>query len=156
MFIDETWASTNMARKRGRCRRGRRLRAAIPHGHYKTVTLVAGLRLCGLVAQKAFDRPINAASFEEWVEKCLVPTLGQIAREPIPSLAIRAPVSVRPHPKSSLKIKDDPVNHSFLNGMLPFETGSEPSNLSRRPFVNRARSDAGRSPAASASCGSIA
>ena len=77
MFIDETWASTNMARKRGRCRRGRRLRAAIPHGHYKTVTLVAGLRLCGLVAQKAFDRPINAASFEEWVEKCLVPTLSK-------------------------------------------------------------------------------
>ena len=58
VFIDETWASTNMARMRGRCRRGRRLRAAVPHGHYKTVTLVAGLRLCGLVAQKAFDRPV--------------------------------------------------------------------------------------------------
>ena len=42
----------DMARKRGRCRRGQRLRAAIPHGHYKTVTLVAGLRLCGLVAQR--------------------------------------------------------------------------------------------------------
>src|SRR5271166_2183903 len=42
-----------------------------------TVTLVAGLRLRGLVAQKAFDRPINAASFEEWVEKCLVPTLSK-------------------------------------------------------------------------------
>jgi hypothetical protein len=77
VFIDETGASTNMARKHGRCRRGRRLRAAVPHGHYKTVTLVAGLRLCGLVAQKAFDRPINAASFEEWVEKCLVPTLSK-------------------------------------------------------------------------------
>jgi len=77
VFIDETWASTNMARKRGRCRRGRRLRAAVPHGHYKTVTLVAGLRLRGLVAQKAFDRPINAASFEEWVEECLVPTLSK-------------------------------------------------------------------------------
>ena len=77
MFIDETWASTNMARKSGRCRRGRRLRAAIPHGHYKTVTLVAGLRLSGLVGQKAFDRPINAASFEEWVETCLAPTLSK-------------------------------------------------------------------------------
>ena len=77
MFIDETGASTNLARKGGRCRRGRRLRAAIPHGHYKTVTLVAGLRLRGLVAQKAFDRPINAAAFEEWVEKCLVPTLSK-------------------------------------------------------------------------------
>ena len=76
VFIDETGASTNMARKGGRCRRGRRLRVGIPHGHYKTVTLVAGLRLSGLVAQRAFDRPINAASFEQWVEKCLVPTLS--------------------------------------------------------------------------------
>jgi transposase len=76
VFIDETWASTNMARKGGRCRRGQRLRAAIPHGHYKTITLVAGLRLSGLVAQKTFDRPINAASFEEWVEKYLVPSLS--------------------------------------------------------------------------------
>ena len=53
------------------------MRAAVPHGHYKTVTLVGGLRLSGLVAQKAFDRPINAALFEDWVEKCLVPTLSQ-------------------------------------------------------------------------------
>ena len=77
VFIDETGASTNLSRKSGRGRRGRRLRAAVPHGHYKTVTLVAGLRLRGLVAQKAFDRPINAASFEDWVEQCLVPTLSQ-------------------------------------------------------------------------------
>jgi len=76
VFIDETGATTNMARKWGRCRRGRRLRVGIPHGHYKTVTLVAGLRLSGLVAQKAFDRPMNAATFEEWVEKCLVPKLS--------------------------------------------------------------------------------
>ncbi len=77
VFIDETGASTNLARKGGRCRRGRRLRVGIPHGHYKTVTLVVGLRLSGLVAQKAFDRPMNAAIFEEWVEKCLVPTLSK-------------------------------------------------------------------------------
>ena len=77
VFIDETGASTNLARKGGRCRRGRRLRVGVPHGHYKTVTLVAGLRLSGLVAQKAFDRPMNAAIFEEWVEKCLVPTLSK-------------------------------------------------------------------------------
>src|SRR5271169_4906851 len=70
-------ASTNLARKGGRCRRGRRLRVGIPHGHYKTITLVAGLRLSGLVAQEAYDRPMNAATFEEWVEKCLVPTLSQ-------------------------------------------------------------------------------
>ena len=52
------------------------MRAAVPHGHYKTVTLVAGLRLSGLAAAKVFDGPINAALFEDWVEKCLVPTLS--------------------------------------------------------------------------------
>ncbi len=77
MFIDETGASTNLARKCGRRRRGLRLRVGTPHGHYKTVTLVAGLRLSGLVAQKAFDTPMNAALFEEWIEKCLVPTLSK-------------------------------------------------------------------------------
>ncbi|MBV8422569.1 MAG: IS630 family transposase [Hyphomicrobiales bacterium] len=76
VFIDETGASTNLARKSGRCRRGRRLRAAIPHSHYKTVTLVAGLRLRGLTAARTFDGPINAALFEDWVETCLVPTLS--------------------------------------------------------------------------------
>jgi transposase len=75
IFIDETAASTNMARKGGRCRRGRRLRMGVPHGHYKTVTLVAGLRLGGVTAPKVYDRPINAALFEEWVKECLAPTL---------------------------------------------------------------------------------
>jgi hypothetical protein len=42
------------------------------HGHYKTVTLVAGLRLRGLTAPKVYDRPLTAALFEEWVEKCLL------------------------------------------------------------------------------------
>src|SRR5690242_15058630 len=36
VFIDETWATTNMTRLRGRCQRGERLVAAVPHGHWKT------------------------------------------------------------------------------------------------------------------------
>ena len=44
VFIDETWASTNMARTHGRAPRGERLRMAVPHGHWKTTTLVAGAR----------------------------------------------------------------------------------------------------------------
>ena len=47
MFIDETWASTNMARRYGQAPRGQRLRAGVPHGHWKTTTFVAGLRLAG-------------------------------------------------------------------------------------------------------------
>jgi len=65
-----------MARKRGRCRRGRRLRVGVPHGHYKTITLVAALRMNGLAASQVYDRPINAELFEEWVEECLIPVLS--------------------------------------------------------------------------------
>ena len=73
MFIDETWASTNMARRYGRARRGRRLRAGVPHGRWKTTTFVAGLRLTGVVAPFVLDGPINRAAFETYVEQVLVP-----------------------------------------------------------------------------------
>jgi hypothetical protein len=49
VFIDETATSTNMARLRGRCPRGERLVASVPHGHWKTITFVAGLRHDGLL-----------------------------------------------------------------------------------------------------------
>jgi hypothetical protein len=75
VFIDETWASTNMARRYGRAPKGERLRAAVPHGHWKTTTFVAGLRLDGLVAPFVFDGPINALTFEAYVEQFLVPEL---------------------------------------------------------------------------------
>src|SRR5271167_2896333 len=75
VFIDETWASTNMSRRYGRAPRGERLRAAIPHGYWKTTTFVAGLRLGGVVAPLVFDGPINAQVFEAWDEQFLVPTL---------------------------------------------------------------------------------
>lgn len=64
-----------MARRRGRCRRGEGLRAAIPHGHYKTLTLVSGLRLSGLVAARALEGPMNAERFEAWLRDDLGPTL---------------------------------------------------------------------------------
>lgn len=76
IFIDETGATTNMARRYGRCKRGKRLRAAIPHGHYKTLTFVSGLRLNGLVAPKALDGPMNADRFEAWLRDDLGPTLN--------------------------------------------------------------------------------
>ena len=75
VFIDETWASTNMARRYGRAPRGRRLRAGVPHGRWKTITFVAGLRTSGVVAPFVLDGPINRAAFEAYVEKVLVPAL---------------------------------------------------------------------------------
>ena len=64
-----------MARRYGRAPKGKRLRAAIPYGHWKTTTFVAGLRLEGLVAPFVFDGPINAVTFEAYVEQFLVPEL---------------------------------------------------------------------------------
>jgi len=75
VFIDETWASTNMARRYGRAPRGRRLRGGVPHGRWKTMTFVAGLRTSGIVAPFVLDGPINRSAFETYVEQVLVPEL---------------------------------------------------------------------------------
>lgn len=64
-----------MARSHGRAPRGQRLRAGIPHGHWKTTTFVAGLRLTGMVAPMVLDGPINRIAFEAYVEQVLVPEL---------------------------------------------------------------------------------
>ena len=64
-----------MARLRGRAPRGERLRAGIPHGHWKTTTVVAGLRLSGLVAPMVLDGPINRDAFTAYVKQVLVPEL---------------------------------------------------------------------------------
>jgi len=77
VFIDETWTATNMTRSHGRCARGERLRMGFPHGHRKTTTLVAGLRMSGMVAPMVLDGPINGQWFEAYVAQILVPELKQ-------------------------------------------------------------------------------
>ena len=64
-----------MARLRGRAPRGERCRAAIPHGHWKTTTFVAGLRLTGMIAPMVLDGPMNGPAFLAYVEQVLAPTL---------------------------------------------------------------------------------
>lgn len=73
MFIHETWASTSMARRHGHCRRGERLRSGVPHGYWKTTTLVAGLRRTGMVTRMVHDGPINLDAFVAYVRQMLVP-----------------------------------------------------------------------------------
>jgi len=75
IFIDETGTSTNLARLRGRCRRGARLIGKVPHGHWKITTFVAGLRSNAITAPFVIDRPMNSAIFKTYLEQCLVPTL---------------------------------------------------------------------------------
>ena len=76
VFVDETGASTKMARLRGRAPRGARCRAAIPHGHWKTTTLVAALRLEGMTAPMVIDGAMNGEAFRAWVRQMLAPSLA--------------------------------------------------------------------------------
>jgi transposase len=75
VFIDETWAKTNMIRSHGWNRRGQPLNAKAPHGHWQTMTFIAALRCDRITAPCVFDGPINGASFLAYVEQLLVPTL---------------------------------------------------------------------------------
>jgi transposase len=75
VFIDETATTTNMVRLRGRCARGMRLIGYAPHGHWKTITFVAGLRHDRMVAPFVLEGPMNGSTFVEYVKQCLVPTL---------------------------------------------------------------------------------
>jgi hypothetical protein len=75
VFIDETWIKTNMAPLRGWCRRGQRLKTRVPHGHWKTLTFLAALRVGQVTAPCVFDGPINGECFLSYVEQVLVPSL---------------------------------------------------------------------------------
>jgi transposase len=76
VFVDESFASTNMARVYGRAPRGRRLRAPIPHGTWTKTTIVAGLRLSGVTAAQLLDGSITGEAFLAYVREVLVPTLS--------------------------------------------------------------------------------
>lgn len=76
VFVDETWAKTNMAPLRGWAPVGQRLHAKVPYGHWKTMTFIAALRCDRIDAPFVFDQPVNGVSFTAWVEEQLAPTLG--------------------------------------------------------------------------------
>jgi transposase len=75
VFIDETWAKTNMTPRRGWCAVGQRLMAKVPFGRWKTSTFLAALRVDAITAPCVVDGPINGETFLAYVEQILVPTL---------------------------------------------------------------------------------
>ena len=77
VFVDETFINTKMTRLRGRSRKGERLRASAPFGHWKTHTFIAGLRCHELSAPWVIDGPITRSAFEAYVETQLAPTLAK-------------------------------------------------------------------------------
>jgi transposase len=95
VFIDETGASTKMARLYGRARRGERCRAAIPHGHWKTTTFVGALRRSGMTAPMVLDGAMHGAAFLAYVEQVLVPTLRSGDIVIMDNLPAHKPLAVR-------------------------------------------------------------
>ena len=75
VFLDETGLNTKMTRLYGRAPRGERLVAAVPHGHWRTTTFIAGLRQSGVIAPLVLDGPMTGAAFRAYVEQALVPAL---------------------------------------------------------------------------------
>jgi len=75
VIIDETGATTKLARLHGRAPRGHRLRIGLPHGHWKTKTFIGGLRLSGMTAPMVLDGPMTGAWFAAYAQQVLAPTL---------------------------------------------------------------------------------
>jgi transposase len=77
VFIDETAVTTKMVRHYGRSPRGERLVAKVPHGHWKTMTLVAALRIDRVAAPYVIDAAMDGPTFLAYVEQVLAPTLDK-------------------------------------------------------------------------------
>ena len=77
VFIDETAATTAMTRSSGWGPRGERLVDAAPAGHWKTTTVVAGLRASGIIAPFVLSGPMTGEAFRAYVEQVLAPELEQ-------------------------------------------------------------------------------
>jgi transposase len=80
VVIDESCAVTNMMRTRGRCLRSDRLVSAVPHGHWKVLTIIAAMTLGGVQTAVTVDAPCDGEIFRNFVRDALVPTLrpGQV------------------------------------------------------------------------------
>jgi len=77
VFIDETWAKTNMTPLYGWAPIGKRVIDQMPHGHWKTTTFIAALRHDGLTAPMVIDGAINGELFLAYVNQILLSTLRE-------------------------------------------------------------------------------
>jgi len=75
VFIDESGASTDLQRLRGRSPPGKRCVAAGPAGHWKTTTMIGAVRIDGPLACATLDGAVDTDSFTAWVNYDLCPQL---------------------------------------------------------------------------------
>jgi transposase len=75
VFIDESGASTDLQRLRGRSPRGRRCVASGPAGHWKTTTMIGAVRVDGPLTCVTLDGAVDTDSFIVWITQDLCPQL---------------------------------------------------------------------------------
>jgi transposase len=95
VFVDETWAKTNMTRTHGYAPKGQRLIDAAPHGHWHTTTFVGAIRADGWIAPLVLDGAINGEWFLAYVERVLVPELRRGDVVVMDNLGSHTPAGVR-------------------------------------------------------------
>ena len=127
MFIDETWAKTNMARTHGWAPRGERLRMAVPHGHWNTTTFVAGITRHGMIAPFVLTGAIDRDAFEAYIKEVLVPELRP------GDIVVMDNLSSHKGPKARKTIEDAGAQLLFLPPTAPTSIPStSPSQSSRQ------------------------
>ena len=121
----------------------------MPHGRWKTITFVAGLRTSGIVAPFVLDGPINRAAFEAYVEKVLVPELRPGDVVILDNLSSHKGARVRAliEAAGASLLYLPPYSPDFN----PIETG-QLRNLSRRGSVDTARGPSGAPSSRSMGC----
>jgi transposase len=75
VFVDESGVNTAMTRSRGRAPRGQRVHGAVPHGDWKTVTLLGAIRCDGMAAAATAPFSTDTDLFRVFVSEALVPAL---------------------------------------------------------------------------------
>ena len=94
MYLDETGAKTNMTRTFARARKGERAVDYAPHGHWNTTTLIAGITWESAIAPMVLDGPMDAPSFEAYVEQVLIPSLSPGAIVVMDNLSAHKPAAI--------------------------------------------------------------
>ncbi len=126
VFIDETWVKTNMTRPRGRSPSGTRLLYAVPHGHWKTTTFLAGLRTRGLVAPLVVDGAINGELFRGYVQQHLADLdVRATSSSSTISIRIKSPVCV---PRSKQSGPNSGTCHRIVQISIPSSKSSQSSS----------------------------
>ena len=79
VFVDESGVNTAMTRTRGRAPRGERVPGAVPHGDWKTVTMLGAIRCSGMAAAATAPFSTDTDLFRTFITQTLVPALPCIA-----------------------------------------------------------------------------